>query len=421
MNRHSLCQSYGTNVEERARRDQKRPGQDRGSVETAPGPWCYGPRPMSTDRLAVFHDERVLDHDTGVGMFETHPSPWLPVAEFHPENSDRIRNMHGILVNGPLGSSIDWRGASVATDEQLHRFHDREYVEFVRSVPAGEDWWPTSTTRFNGSSLQPALVSAGLAIAAAQHAWEARSTLAYALCRPPGHHAQPGTADGYCFFNNIGVAIGHLRTLGLRRAVVIDWDVHHGNGTQEGFYTDPDVLTISIHMDHGPWGPTHLQTGRAHEVGDGPGIGANMNLPLPYGAGDTTYLRVFDELVTPAVIEFQPELILVAAGQDANGFDPNGRQNVTMAGFHSLGERVRILADELTDGRIVAVQEGGYSLSYSAYCLHATLTGLLGRELDVDDPIAFLPDHAPHLDALVDSLRRDREAALAHQRATNPK
>jgi acetoin utilization deacetylase AcuC-like enzyme len=360
---------------------------------------------MATNRLAVFYDERVLGHDTGAGFFETRPSALLPVAEIHPENADRIRNIHGVLVNGPLESIIDWCDASLVSDEQLERFHQREYLDLVESMAAGGEWWPTSTTRFTAASLVPARVSAGLAVAAAEHVWAGRSRIAYALCRPPGHHAQPTTADGYCFYNNIGVAVEELRAQGLTRAAVIDWDVHHGNGTQEGFYTDGDVLTISLHMDHGAWGPTHQQTGRSEEIGVDDGIGANLNLALPYGAGDVTYLRVFDELVGPAVRAWEPEIIFIAAGQDANQFDPNGRQNVTMAGFHALGTRAKALADDLCGGQMVVVQEGGYALSYTAYCAYATLAGLLGRDLELDDPIAFLPDHAPGLDDLIDSLR----------------
>ncbi len=369
---------------------------------------------MTTNRLAVFYDERVLDHDTGAGFFETRPSELLSVAEPHSENAHRIRNIHGVLVNGPLRSTIDWLDAPLVTDVQLERFHERSYLDLVESMATKGEWWPTSTTRFAAGSLVAAKAAAGLAVAAAKHVWAGRSRIAYALCRPPGHHAQPTTADGYCFYNNIGVAVEELRAQGLRRVVVIDWDVHHGNGTQEGFYADGDVLTISIHMNHGAWGPTHRQTGWSDEVSVHAGIGANLNVPLPYGAGDTTYLRVFDELVAPAVHAWEPEMMIVAAGQDANQFDPNGRQNVTMAGFHALGERARALAEELCEGRIVAMQEGGYALSYSAYCLHATLCGLLGRDLDLDDPIAFLPDHAPRLDELVDELRTERASALAH-------
>ena len=368
--------------------------------------------PTTQDRLTVFYDERVLDHDTGAGFFEAKRSELLPIAEIHPENADRIRNIHGVLRNGPLGGVIDWHGADPASDPQLQRFHEPEYLTAIEAELAQGEWWPTTTTRFTATSLEPARVAAGLAVAAARHVWSGAGPIAYALCRPPGHHAQPTAADGYCLFNNIGVAIQELRAHGLRRTAVIDWDVHHGNGTQEGFYSDPDVLTVSIHMDHGAWGPTHPQTGGADEVGAGPGAGTNVNVPLPYGAGDATYLRVFEEIVVPAVEAAEPEMIFIANGQDANQFDPNGRQNVTMNGFHQLGLRTRELAADLCDGRIVAVQEGGYALSYTAFCAHASLAGLLGRDVELDDPIAFLPDHVGDPDALVERLRSERNLAL---------
>ena len=153
-----------------------------------------------------------------------------------------------------------------------------------------------------------------------------------------GHHAQPDMADGYCFFNNIGIAIENLRNQGLKKAAVIDWDVHHGNGTQEGFYADADILTVSLHMNHGAWGDTHPQTGAVEEVGTGSGAGKNLNLPMPYGSGDKAYLRVFDEVVVPMVRRHQPEILFIAAGQDANQFDPNGRQLLSMSGFYELGD-----------------------------------------------------------------------------------
>jgi acetoin utilization deacetylase AcuC-like enzyme len=147
-------------------------------------------------------------------------------------------------------------------------------------------------------------------------------------------------------------------------------------------------------------------------VGSGAGRGANLNLPLPCGSGDAVYLAAFDRLVAPAVTAQQPEILFVAAGQDASQFDPNGRQLLTMAGFYQLGRRARALADRLCGGRLVLVQEGGYATSYAAYCLHATLEGVLGRQASLDDPIAYLPDPAEHLETTLDAIARDRARAL---------
>jgi acetoin utilization deacetylase AcuC-like enzyme len=348
----------------------------------------------SQDRIAVFFHPAVLDHDTGRGFFETRPSALLELAEPHPENAARLVNMKAVLERGPIAEHLDWVEGRPATRAELLLFHDAAYLDSLAALEGEERHWVTGTTPFAPGSHQAVLAAAGTTVAAADHVWSGHDKIAYALVRPPGHHAQPAQADGYCFINNIGVAIEAARQNGLRRAAVIDWDVHHGNGTQQGFYADPDILTVSLHMDHGAWGPSHPQSGGAEEIGEGAGTGANLNIPLPMGAGDGRYLEAFDLQVAPALRRHKPELIVVAAGQDASQFDPNGRQCVTMAGFNALGRRARALAEELCGGRLVLVQEGGYAPSYAAYCLHATLDGVLGRSCSLKDPIAYLPDPA---------------------------
>ena len=359
-----------------------------------------------SQRLAVFFDERVFDHDTGKGFFEAEASPFLEVAETHPENGARLKNMHAVLTNGPIAEAIDWHGAAPAAIDDIARFHARAYIDELAALPAGESRAFSSTTIFGPGSFDICRLAAGLAMAAADHVYLGRGKLAYALVRPPGHHAQPAMADGYCFFNNIGIALEHLRARWLERAAVIDWDVHHGNGTQQGFYDDGDVLTISLHMNHGAWGATHPQTGFADEIGQGAGRGKNLNLPMPWGAGDETYMRVFDEIVAPAVRRHQPEILFIAAGQDANQFDPNGRLLLGMHGFYQLGRRARALADECCGGRLVLVQEGGYQISYAAYCLHATLEGVLGRSASLADPLAYMREDIGGLDDFVAALKR---------------
>lgn len=367
-----------------------------------------------SDRLAVFHDPKVLDHDTGRGVFEAGPMPFLAVTEDHPENADRVRNMVSILEHGPLAGRVEWHGGDAAPLDDMALFHDRAYLDGLAALDPAIAHNPTSTTVFGPGSWPIVRLASGLAIAAARHVWQGAGNLAYALVRPPGHHAQPAVADGYCFINNIGVAINVLRRdHGLTRACVIDWDVHHGNGTQDGFFADPDVLTVSMHMDHGAWGDTHRQTGAADEVGSGAGVGKNLNVPLPYGCGDEAYRRAFDAIVAPAVRAHAPELIVIACGQDANQFDPNGRQLVSMAGFRDLGARARALADELTGGKLLLVQEGGYAISYAAMCLHATMEGVLGTGQLMDDPIAFMPEVTDDLDDVIARIQAARDAALA--------
>jgi acetoin utilization deacetylase AcuC-like enzyme len=207
-------------------------------------------------------------------------------------------------------------------------------------------------------------------------------------------------------FKKVAVAArGARHEHGAERVLIVDWDVHHGNGTQECFYERSDVLTISLHMRHGSWGPTHPQTGAPDEVGSGSGAGYNVNVELPPGTGDGGYMRAMEEIVAPVVGRLAPQLILVACGQDANQFDPNGRQCVTMEGFRRLGAAARELADRHCGGRIVLVQEGGYARSYSAFCLHGTLAGVLGADTGLEDPCAYLPDDPGHADREVASVR----------------
>ena len=350
------------------------------------------------DRLSVFFDPVIFEHDTGRGFFEAVASPYLPISEIHPENADRVKNMHAVLIEGPISEAIDWHSGTVVQREDLIRFHSESYIDELASIPAAESRAFSSTTIFGPNGFEICCKAAGLSVAAAEYVFEAKGNVAYALTRPPGHHAQPDRADGYCFFNNIGVAIEKLRAHGLCRAAVIDWDVHHGNGTQQGYYQDPDVLTVSLHMHHGAWGDSHPQTGDLDEIGQGAGIGKNLNLPMPYGSGDIMYHRVFDEIVAPRVREHEPEILFIAAGQDANQFDPNGRQLLTMEGFHGLGLRARKLADECCDGKLVLVQEGGYAISYAAYCLHATLEGVLNRQQGLEDPLAYMQEDTRGLD-----------------------
>ena len=348
--------------------------------------------------LHVFWHDDALLHDTSSGVFEQPPSPLLAEPELHPENAVRILNMKAILERGPLAGQIRWREGRHADPGELELVHDPGYVASVREFCAAGGGLLTWSTPVSERSWEAALAAAGTTLAAADAVLAGETQLAYALVRPPGHHAQPAQADGYCLFSNVALAAEHARRRGIERAVVLDWDVHHGNGTQECFYERGDILTVSFHMRHGSWGDAHPQTGAPAEVGRGEGEGHNVNVELPPGAGDGAYARAFEEVVAPIVDAFQPKLLLVACGQDANQFDPNGRQCVTMDGFRRLGAATRELADRHCGGRIVLAQEGGYARSYSAFCLHATLAGLLGVDTGLEDPCAYLPDDPAHAD-----------------------
>ena len=345
---------------------------------------------MSQRKLAVFWHPDVLLHDPGRGCYEYEASPLMEIDEPHPETADRIINIRSILRRGEIRELIDWHDGRQATRSEIERFHDDEYVE---SVLAAEETQPVridgSGTVVNVGTIDAAFAAAGTTLTALQTVLENSRLPAYALVRPPGHHAGRGMADGNCIFNNLAIAVESALQSGCKKVAVIDWDVHHGNGTQSGFYDRPDVLTISIHMPLGSWGANHPETGEVEEIGDGDGKGFNMNIPMPYGSGDQAYVKVMQELVGPTVSRFNPDLIVVACGQDANQFDPNGRNLLSMRGFRNLGRVARELADDLCDGRLLLCQEGGYAITYTAFCMYAVAEGILGIEKPMEDPLAY--------------------------------
>lgn len=331
-----------------------------------------------------WHDD-CLEHDAGAGLWELPGSwPWLDVAEPHPENAARLRTFRHALTHGPVASHLRWHEGRHASVDELLRVHTAEYLDSLRvstrvalevNTVVGPETWCA------------ACAAAGTSLAAL----ESGAPLAYALVRPPGHHAQPSMADGYCFVNNAALVAETARRQGMRVAV-LDWDVHHGNGTQEVFYDRPDVLTISVHMRHGSWGTNHPQTGAPSEVGAN---GRNVNIELSLGAGDTAYLRALDEIAFPLLREFAPDLLVCASGFDGSAFDPNGRHNLTAAGYREIGRRVASFGP-----RVVLTQEGGYLRGYAALCLHALVEGLLRLPAPLlDDPLAYVPDDAQLVDA----------------------
>jgi acetoin utilization deacetylase AcuC-like enzyme len=359
--------------------------------------------------LDVFWHEDVLAHDTGQGVFEAAASPLMAVDEPHPEGPERVRNMLAILQRGPLAGHVRWRDGRHATRAELELVHEPAYVDEVERLVAAGGGRVTPTTVAGPATFAAAAAAAGTAVAAACAVLDGETHISYALVRPPGHHAQPAQADGYCFFNSAAIAAEAARRRGVERVAIVDWDVHHGNGTQECFYARDDVLTVSLHMAHGSWGPSHPQTGAPDEVGAAAGAGYNVNVAMPLGTGDAGYLAATERIVAPILERFAPGLVIIAAGQDAGQFDPNGRQSVTMAGFRALGRAARGWADRHCEGRLVLVQEGGYAPSYAAWCLHATLEGVLALDATLPDPLAYLPDAPGHAGAAIDAAR----AALA--------
>lgn len=345
---------------------------------------------MSNQKLAVFWHPDVLRHDPGRGCYEYEASPLMEIDEPHPDTADRIMNIRSILQRGAIKDQIEWRDGRHATRKEIERFHTPGYIDEVlnaeQSAPVRIDG---SGTVVNVGTVDAIKSAAGTTIAAVEAVLAEDRLTAYALVRPPGHHAARNLADGNCIFNNLAIAVESALADGCERVAVIDWDVHHGNGTQSGFYDRADVLTISMHMPLGAWGENHPETGAVDEIGHGEGRGFNLNIPLPYGSGDQAYAAAMEQLVRPAVRRFAPDLIVIACGQDANQFDQNGRNLLSMNGFRILGACARELASEECNGRLLLCQEGGYAATYTGFCMYAVVEGVLRVEQPMEDPLAY--------------------------------
>lgn len=348
---------------------------------------------MPQSQLAVFWHPDVLKHDAGRGCYEYPASPLMEVDEPHPETPERIINIRSILQRGDIREQIDWREGRHASRDEVAHFHTPAYIDQViaaeKNAPVRLDG---SGTVVNPGSVDAAFAAAGTTLESLDAVLASENLAAYALVRPPGHHAARTMADGNCIFNNLAIAVESALAAGCARVAVIDWDVHHGNGTQSGFYDRADVLTVSMHMPLGAWGQNHPELGTVDETGTGDGKGYNFNIPLPYGSGDQAYAKAMRELVAPAVRSFEPDLIIIACGQDANQFDANGRNLLSMAGFRELGTTARELAAELCNGRLLLCQEGGYAITYTGFCMYAIAEGVLGVAEPMEDPLAYDAD-----------------------------
>jgi acetoin utilization deacetylase AcuC-like enzyme len=302
--------------------------------------------------------------------------------EQHPERPERLAEVGRVLgERGVLGDVVRVHPRPVKDDE-LGRVHTAGYLaEIERTVP-GQSGWIDEDTYFSPGSWTAALAAAGASIDLTLDSVSGRLPRGLAAVRPPGHHALPERTMGFCLLNNVAVAAAAARAAGVPRVAIVDWDVHHGNGTQEAFRTDPSVLFVSTHQS-----PCYPGTGPSMYVGSGEGLGATVNLPLPPGSGDAEYAVAFDEVVAPVLRAFRPELILVSAGFDPFVDDPVAQMNVTTAGFARMARTVRRAADELCGGRMVCILEGGYDLAGLADGVHATLTTLMQPTVADDPPV----------------------------------
>jgi acetoin utilization deacetylase AcuC-like enzyme len=308
--------------------------------------------------LTLFTSARFADHLTPPG---------------HPERVERHDVMQVVVAE------FRERGGDVAeprlvTDEELLRIHTREHLDLIGRTE-GKAVSLDADTFTSPETCQVARLAAGAAVNAVDRVIDGGAgTRAMAVVRPPGHHAERDRAMGFCLFNNIAVAAAHARSRGLSRVAIVDYDVHHGNGTQWSFYDDPFVLFISSHQF-----PYYPGSGAANETGTGAGAGFTVNLPLAAGATDADYERVYTAIAWPILRAFKPDLILISAGFDAYLDDPLAGMRMTAAGFGRLTSSIVSIADECCGGRVVAVTEGGYDLKGLADSLRATIQALEGK------------------------------------------
>jgi len=300
----------------------------------------------------------------------------------HPESPERLRQILRVLKETGILPRLTALAPIPATDAQLQAVHSPEHIARVKQLIARGGGHFDADTYANARSLDAALLAAGALVRAVDTVMAGEVDNAFALVRPPGHHATRSRAMGFCLFNNIAIGAQHaLDAHHLERVLIVDYDVHHGNGTQDIFHRTPRVLYFSTHQY-----PHYPGTGNWDEIGEGEGSGFTVNVPLPPGVGDEGYQRVFDDLLFPLAERYHPQFVLVSVGFDAHWDDPLAMENLTLAGYAALARTVIAIAREQCARRIVFTLEGGYDLAAVAHGVAATFRALLG-DTDIPDPL----------------------------------
>jgi acetoin utilization deacetylase AcuC-like enzyme len=355
----------------------------------------------------VFHPH-YLAHDPGPAVtFSTPPLPYpYDTPELHVEDPRRVGRVKELIDKSGLMNELTSVAPWPADYEDVGMFHTRDYIRTVLDISVNQGSGDAGQgARLTRGSFEIAMLAAGGAIAAVDAVLNGTVDNCYALVRPPGHHAVADRGMGFCIFNNVAVAALHaLQRNRAERILIVDWDVHHGNGTQEAFYHDRRVLFVSLHQE----GLYPADSGLVEQVGDGAGEGHTVNLPLPAGSGDAGYLAAFERVVVPIAREYAPDLVLVSCGLDASRSDPLGRMVVSADGFRRMTRYLKEVADDFAGGRMAVMHEGGYSQSYAPFCGLAVVEELAGTRTAMSDLSG---------QAGVDRLRPSREVGLDIDRA----
>jgi acetoin utilization deacetylase AcuC-like enzyme len=355
-------------------------------------------------KLSLVRDEKFQEHLT---------------PDLHPESPKRLAAIDKAFHESALEQNVEQLQPRAATMDEICLVHSPAYVETLgkdsERAKKGRFVQLDADTFMSPNTLDTAMLAAGAGLVAVDSVKDDGFQSSFVAVRPPGHHALRAKSMGFCLFNNVALAARYAqKQLGLKRVFIIDWDVHHGNGTQEAFYEDPSVFFVSMHQY--PFWPG---TGWFEEDGRGEGRGFNMNIPLPEATGDRGYLHAWDQLIKPACLEFQPDLLLLSAGYDAHQMDPLGQQRISTSGYAMLSQRLVDLS-QMTGAKVVAFLEGGYnvkSLSESAIATMKVLNAD-GAEEVADVHVSYL---VPGSAAGMDPITADRRPEDVDQRVSDVK
>lgn len=320
----------------------------------------------------------------------------------HPENSARLADILPALERFGLLDQLAVVGPVPATTDQLRRVHTKGLIDFVKAISyQGGGILDGGDTYATADSYEQARLAAGSCCLAVDHIMTGRARNGFALVRPPGHHAEIDHAGGFCLFNNIAVAARHAQVAhNAKRVFILDFDVHHGNGTQNIFYEDDSVLFASMHL-FAPF--FYPGIGGLHEIGTRKGKGFTANVPFPPGVGDMGYLRTLQGYIMPLVRKFQPEIMLISIGFDAHWQDPLAMASLSLTGYGLIVQFLVNLAESLCDGRILFVLEGGYKIDVLTLGIANTFSTLLGRD-NIRDPFGPSPNRERDITDLLQSL-----------------
>ncbi len=339
----------------------------------------------------------------------THPDYRLHNTGDHPESRFKIDRIADTLFNSSIADQVMRFYPRYATADQIALAHDPKFVSMVERAAGSGNGWLDTDTRVGPGSYETALLAAGGVIAAVDNVMMPaffRPDSVFAIVRPPGHHATRDRAMGFCIFNNVAIAARYAqKTYGIERVMIVDWDVHHGNGTNDIFAADPSVLFVSLHQ----W-PLYPGSGWFTDVGFKEAEGTNINIPVPPGAGDALYRAAFERIIEPIAEQFQPELIAVSAGQDCHASDPLSDILVTLDGLQWMTRAVRRIAANHAKGRYVLALEGGYN----QHTLPSLVTGIVAAmgDLEIDYVDSFAPKKSQSLSKEHDRRLRDVEEVL---------